>query len=254
MTQTLKRVKDFDYPVFTGGHFPTCLCQTTKVETQQNSLVRVGIVEDDPVLREALGQMIESVPSFQLLGTAATVKAGRALLSKHPDVVLMDLALPDGNGLELISSVQDTEPPIRIVVLTVFADVRSVVGAIEQGADGYLLKDSNIDQIVRAIDVVLSGGAPLSPAVAGHILAKVRTGAGKKAAKPTITLTPKELEVLEAIAAGRALKEVAAALSISTHTVGDHVKAIYRKLSVNSRSEAVFKAVQEGIISLDVKK
>lgn len=198
--------------------------------------------------------MIESVPNFQLLGKASTVKAGRALLANQPDVVLMDLALPDGNGLELISSVQGADPPIRVVVLTVFADVRSVVGAIEQGADGYLLKDSNIDQIVRAIEVVLSGGAPLSPAVAGHILARVRAGVGKKAAKPTITLTPKELQVLEAIAAGRALKEVAGMMSISTHTVGDHVKAIYRKLSVNSRSEAVFKAVQEGIISLDTTR
>jgi DNA-binding NarL/FixJ family response regulator len=213
--------------------------------------VTVGIVEDDPVLRECLGQMVEEVDGFRLFGSASTVAEGLGLLAKEPDILLLDLALPDGSGLELIAQARDTGSPTRLLVLTVFADVRSVVRAIEEGADGYLLKEADVDQIAAAIRTVLSGGAPISPAVAGHILAKLRNDAPRRPATPPVSLTAKETAVLEALASGKAHKEVAIQLSISQHTVGDHVKSIYRKLSVNSRGEAVYKAVQTGLIRMD---
>ncbi len=214
-------------------------------------MVTVGIVEDDPVLRECLGQMVSEVASFRLIGSAATVVEGLVLLDTSPDVMLVDLALPDGSGLDLIARARSTNSATRMLVLTVFADVRSVVTALEEGADGYLLKEANVDQIASSINVVLAGGAPISPAVAGHILARMRKNTEQKQATPVTTLTAKELLILELLASGKALKEVAAKQGISVHTVGDHVKAIYRKLSANSRGEAIYKAVQAGIIRLD---
>ncbi len=143
----------------------------------------------------------------------------------------------------------------KVIVISVFGDVRSVVRAIEEGADGYLLKDADAAHVAEAIETVLAGGAPLSPAVAGHILARMRRGpeaVPTAAAEPgAAALTAKEMQVLELLAKGRSFKEVAIAHRISQHTVGDHVKSIYRKLSVNSRGEAVFKAVQSGLIRME---
>lgn len=126
---------------------------------------------------------------------------------------------------------------------------------VEAGADGYLLKGSDAAEIGRAIRTVLDGGAPISPAVAGHILARVRGTALAAAphanpSAPKLTLTPGETEVLDALAKGFSYKEVARLRGTSYYTVADHVKAIYRKLAVNSRSEAVFEAVQAGLIKL----
>jgi DNA-binding NarL/FixJ family response regulator len=225
-----------------------------RISSDPIQIVTVGIVEDDPVLRECLGQMVSEVPNFQLVGLAASVAEGIVLLDLTPDVMLVDLALPDGSGLDLIARARSNNRATRMLVLTVFADVRSVVTAIEEGADGYLLKEATVDQIASSINVVLTGGAPISPAVAGHILARMRKSTEQKPLTSMISLTAKELLILELLASGKALKEVAAKQGISVHTVGDHVKAIYRKLSANSRGEAIYKAVQAGIIRLEEQK
>ena len=196
-------------------------------------MVRIAIVEDDAVLRQALGQMVAQVAGFALCGAGGTLAEGIALVNQQPDVLLLDLGLPDGSGLDLIAHAAAAAPDCRLLVLTVFADVRTVVAAIEAGADGSLLKESDVGQVAGAIETVLAGGAPISPAVASHILARVR---GER--PPTM-------------AGGLSLKEVALRHGISHHAVGDHVKAIYRKLSVNSRSQAVHKAVRSGIIRIE---
>ena len=196
-------------------------------------MVRIAIVEDDAVLRQALGQMVAQVAGFALCGAGGTLAEGIALVNQQPDVLLLDLGLPDGSGLDLIAHAAAAAPDCRLLVLTVFADVRTVVAAIEAGADGYLLKESDVGQVAGAIETVLAGGAPISPAVASHILARVR---GER--PPTM-------------AGGLSLKEVALRHGISHHAVGDHVKAIYRKHSVNSRSQAVHKAVRSGIIRIE---
>lgn len=234
-------------------------------QADQVGEVRIAVVEDDAVLRRALEAMVGQVAGFALDGSAGTVADGLELLrgAALPDVLLVDLGLPDGSGLELIDEARGHGDACRVLVLTVFADVRTVVDAIEAGADGYLLKDSGVEQVAAAIRTVMAGGAPISPAVAGHILARVRRDPGERRAgaaggaggaartEAPVPLTARETDILQELAAGRSLKEVAALHGISHHTVGDHVKSIYRKLAVNSRGQAVHKAVRSGLIRLD---
>lgn len=207
------------------------------------------------MLRNGVVDVVSAVDGFELTGAAGTVAEGRTLLAGAPDVLLVDLDLPDGSGLELIAAVRSAALASKVLVLSVFGDVRSVVRAIEEGADGYLLKDAEVGQVEAAIHSVCSGGAPISPAVASHLLARVREErplpAPPSASAGDARLTTRELAVLEALGAGWSFKETAQRHGVSVHTVGDHVKSIYRKLVVNSRSEAVYKAVQTGLIRLD---
>jgi DNA-binding NarL/FixJ family response regulator len=222
----------------------------TSAEPQSPSAAaRIAIVEDDTVLGQALAQSVGQVDGFELVGLAETLRDGLRLLEQRIDVLLVDLALPDGSGLDLITLAHQ-KLTCKILVISVFGDVRNVVRAIECGADGYLLKGADTLEVATAIRTVLAGGAPISPAVAGHILSRVRGAQRETAPKPAVTLTPKEVVILEHLAKGLSFKEVARLEDISHHTVGDHVKAIYRKLAVNSRSEAVFEAVQAGLIRL----
>jgi DNA-binding NarL/FixJ family response regulator len=219
--------------------------------SQDSPRARVAIVEDDAILREDLARVVELADGLEIAGVGDTLAAGRALVDAAPDVLLIDLALPDGNGVDLIREARGRVPNIKIIVVSIFGDSRSVVRAIEAGADGYLLKGAGEQQAEEAIRSVLGGGAPISPAVASHILMRMRErattapGAGLDA-----PLTEKETAVLSDLAKGFRYKEVARLHGISPHTVADHVKSIYRKLAVNSRSEAVFEAVQAGLIKL----
>jgi DNA-binding NarL/FixJ family response regulator len=220
--------------------------------TADRTHIRVAIVEDDPALRNHLTEIVTSVEGFAAAGTATTVAQGWKLAAQGCDVLLLDLALPDGSGLDIIRRARaEGLSDLKIIVISVFGDVRNVVQAIEAGADGYLLKGGDVADTERAIRDVIAGRAPISPAVAGHILARVRSSTETSAAPPLPSpLTDKETEVLIDLARGFSYKEVAHRLRISHHTVADHVKAIYRKLSVNSRSQAVFEAMQSGLIDL----
>ncbi len=219
-------------------------------ETPATGTIRVAIVEDDPVLRNHFIETIGQVEGFVIAGTAATLEDGIRLANANCEVLLLDLALPDGTGLDLIRQARAKGlADLKIIVISVFGDVKNVVHAIEAGADGYLLKGGDIHETERAIRDVVAGGAPISPAVAGHILARVRSSQPASASHSG-PLTEKETEVLADLAKGFSYKEVAVRLHISRHTVADHVKAIYRKLSVNSRSQAVFEAMQSGLIDL----
>jgi DNA-binding NarL/FixJ family response regulator len=211
---------------------------------------RVAIVEDDAILREDLVRVVTHADGLEIAGAAETLAAGRALMAGAPDVLLIDLALPDGNGVDLIREARARLPGIKIIVVSIFGDARSVVRAIEAGADGYLLKGAGEQQAEEAIRSVLGGGAPISPAVASHILTRMRERTATRGPAPDAPLTEKETAVLTDLAKGFRYKEVARLHGISPHTVADHVKSIYRKLAVNSRSEAVFEAVQAGLINL----
>jgi DNA-binding NarL/FixJ family response regulator len=212
---------------------------------------RIAIVEDDPILRENLVQLVTGAQGLDVAGMADTLAGGERLLAMAPDVLLIDLALPDGNGVELIALARARAPNIKIIVVSIFGDARSVVRAIEAGADGYLLKGGDPCDAEAAIRSVLNGGAPISPAVASHILTRMRQHAAVVRQELDAPLTEKEVAILADLAKGFRYKEVARLHAISPNTVGDHVKSIYRKLAVNSRSEAVFEAVQAGLIRLN---
>ncbi|MEZ5584372.1 MAG: response regulator transcription factor [Candidatus Competibacteraceae bacterium] len=217
----------------------------------------VLLVEDDQHTRERLARVIEGHPQLNLLAAVDCCSAARQVLAAHqPRVLLTDLGLPDGNGIELIREVQRNQPPTEVMVITVFGDEKHVISAIEAGASGYLLKDGGADYIGQSIMELLTGGSPISPAIARHVLRRFQrppepSPAPKQVAADAPKLTGREQEVLQLIAKGFSYGEIADMLNVSSHTITTHIKKIYQKLSVRSRGEAVFEATQMGLIKFD---
>lgn len=218
----------------------------------QSDRIPVLIVEDDLLTRQALIDKIEQDARLRVCGACGTVAEGRALLAGcDARVALMDLGLPDGDGTDLIRLAVDRDPPIEVMVITVFGDERHVVRAIEAGATGYLLKDADASAAARSIHDLLAGGSPISTSIARYLLRRFRREATPPAVQAAGHLTPREMEVLEVVSRGYSNAEIGSLLGLSLHTVNSHIKSIYRKLAVRSRSEAVFEAVQQGLIQID---
>lgn len=216
---------------------------------------RVLIVEDDAETRERLARAVSAAPRLRLCATAGTCAEARLRFSEHaPQAVLVDLGLPDGHGAALIRELAAQQPETLFMVITVFGDEAHVIEAIQAGASSYLLKDASAPQVARAIHEMLAGGSPISPGVARYLLQRMQTPAAEPAAvaprdEPPSRLSDRENDVLHLVAKGYAYAEIGNALGISINTVGSHVKQIYRKLAVSSRGEAVFEAMQRGLIS-----
>ena len=211
--------------------------------------ISVLVVEDEPEFLRLYCEAIMREPGFRLAGAVTTLAAALALVEQSvPDVLVVDLGLPDGNGADLIRRAARKRPDCDALVVTVFGDDQHVIDAIEAGATGYLLKDSPPGELVRCIRELREGGAPISPSIARRLLARMRAPVEKPAAPGASPLTEREAEILRLIAKGLGFAEVGGALGISAHTVVAHVKKIYRKLSVHSRGEAVFEATQLGLL------
>lgn len=213
---------------------------------------RLAIVEDDPVVREHFIEIISDKDGFDLVGVAPTLAKATDLLGQKPDLILLDIGLPDGSGLDFIETIRD-RCDAKILIFTSFGDRQTVVTAIRAGADGYLLKDSSTTQILDGIEATLQGGAPVSASAAVYLLDRLREGPSNldaDAASGESILTPREVELLELFAKGHSYKLAARELGISPLTVGNHVKSIYRKLAVHSRGEAVYEAVKSGQLKL----
>lgn len=208
----------------------------------------VLIVEDEPEFLRVYCEAITRDPGFSLVGAVTTFAAARALIEQSvPDVLVVDLGLPDGNGTELIRYLSSRRPDSDALVVTVFGDDQHVVDAIAAGATGYLLKDSPPGELVRCIRELREGGSPISPSIARRLLTRMRAPA-EKPVPDASPLSEREAEILKLVAKGLSFADVGAALGISAHTVVAHVKKIYRKLSVHSRGEAVFEATQLGLL------
>jgi DNA-binding NarL/FixJ family response regulator len=210
-------------------------------------LTSVLIVEDDESTRERFSRVISGHPQLELLGSAGDyVSACELLLKLNPDILLTDLDLPDGNGIDLIHEIKMRGLETEIMVISVFGDERHVVRAIEAGAGG------EADQIANAIFQLMNGGAPISPAIAQHLLKRFRNTKEKpveESSEHTMeALTKREQEILNFVSQGYTAHEIAEQINISHHTVNTHIRNIYSKLEVNSRAEAVMKGVQRGII------
>ena len=203
--------------------------------------VTIALVEDDDEARKRLVASIRTDPSLRLAGefrTGAEAIAGLAV--EVPDVFLVDLGLPDMPGLEIVRRIASQHPSCDILVVTIFGDEESVIGALEAGARGYLLKGALERDIAIDIRHLRDGGSPLSPVIARQVLKRLVPG---RSAQPAgALLTPRESEILNAIARGFSYAESANLLHISVQTVHTHLKNIYKKLAVHSKTEAVFEA------------
>jgi len=229
---------------------------------------RILIVEDDAIVRASLIERIEREPDMQVVGEANCLAAAHEALRRTQglvDVVLVDLGLPDGSGLEVIRTVRARDDATKVLVFTVFGDRKTISDALGVGADGFILKDSGAADLASAIRAASEGGVPISPKAAAQLLRAFRQAPPVPANAPAnpaasasahdspndYGLTLRERETLETLARGFTQREAADILGVSPHTIVSHVKAIYQKMAVNSRSEAVFEAIHAGIIKVE---
>ncbi len=221
------------------------------------SSINIVLVEDDAVTRRVLSVAIESEPTFRLMAALDCVSAAVQWLQTHQaDVLLTDLGLPDGSGIDVILACAQHNPNCDMMVITASSDEENVLSSIEAGATGYVLKDAGRLDIVRAITDLRAGGAPMSPTIARMVLSRVRGEKKNVPATPVssvpdlMALTKREATILDLIARGDSYGQVAKLLSVSVGTVQTHIKNIYGKLSVHSRGEAVFEAHRRGLLQL----
>jgi DNA-binding NarL/FixJ family response regulator len=216
---------------------------------------RVVLIEDDAEMRTFFEGCVTAHPDLELTASFGMLAPARRWLDEHPaDVLLTDLALPDGHGLALLQHVVRTQPACEVLVVSVFGDEDTVIACVEAGAVGYIQKDSTPADVGRIIVGVKHGESPISPMIARKLLARLRqrgapeVPAPAEPALPALELTPRESDVLELIARGYSYAEIARLQDISKHTVQSHIKNLYSKLAVHSRGEAVFEASRMGLL------
>ncbi|WP_137931269.1 response regulator [Mesorhizobium comanense] len=227
--------------------------------------MRLFVVEDDPYWQQAIRAIVEHRPDYRIVAMCSNLRQGlEAVQTESFDLMIVDLGLPDGSGIDVIRASRRRHPDAEILVATVFADEENVVAAIYAGATGYLVKEATPEQWSAAIDGLRAGHSPIDPKIARHILGAVQQrsrslmqpswslsspnahgGADDEAG---LKLSPREIEVLQLVAKGFTMIEVARFLKVSPHTTRTHAKAIYRKLEVSTRGEAVFEASVRGLI------
>jgi len=206
-------------------------------------MITVSIVEDDADIRESLSLLIDGTPGFSCINTYGSCEdALTGIEADPPDVALMDIGLPGMSGIEGIRLIKEMAPDIDIVVLTIHAESNHVFEALCAGACGYLLKDTPPAKLLEAIKETQDGGAPMSTKIARMVIGSFRT-------HPHAALTQRETEVLTELCKGKSYKMIADVLFISEETVRRHLKSIYKKLQVGSKSEAVAKALKEKLVA-----
>jgi DNA-binding NarL/FixJ family response regulator len=210
-------------------------------------MTRVLIADDHPLFRRALKDLIASLPDMEVVGEAAT--GGAVLeqaLAARPDVVVMDLKMPEVDGIEATRRLTDAIPEVAVLVLTMHEDDDSVFAAMRAGARGYLLKGAEQEEIVRAIEAVSSGQAIFGPGVAQRVVQYFSAGPASHP-EPFPELTPREREVLELISSGESNAVIARRLRISSKTVSNHISVIFTKLQVADRAQAIVQARRAGL-------
>jgi DNA-binding NarL/FixJ family response regulator len=208
------------------------------------ALIRLLIADDHPVVRDGLRAMLATQPDMEVVGEAATgIEAIERTRSLRPDVVLMDLQMPQLDGPAAIATLRDTDTAVHVLVVTTFGTDADIARAIDAGATGYLLKDAPREQLFTAIRAAAQGESVLSPTVATRVLGRMRASAQE-------ALSPRELEILGAVARGLSNKEIGRQLYVSEATVKTHLLRIFGKLGVDDRTAAVTVALERGIIRL----
>lgn len=214
--------------------------------------ISVLVVEDDAPTRWRISDALTREAEFRVAEAANLAEARQHVGGSLPDVLLTDLQLPDGNGMELIRDVRQRSETTEIMVISILGDEESVISAILLGANGYLLKDAFPTDIADTVRDLTRGHSPISASIARFIVRRTQARPGQPAHTDlnTAKLTRREIDILWGIAKGFSYADIADHLGISRQTVPGYIKNIYRKLEVNTRGEAVFEALQQGLIKL----
>jgi DNA-binding NarL/FixJ family response regulator len=212
-----------------------------KAMTATDSMpIRVCIVEDNDDMRESVAQVLNQTPGVQCMNTYASAEAAvRDLPAQKPDVALVDINLPGMNGIECVSRLKARLPQLQVLMLTRYEQSDMIFDSIRAGASGYLLKHTPADELIRAVEQVHAGGAPMTMQIARKVISHFQQI--QKPASEVEKLTPREQEVLTLLAKGYLYKEIAGNLGISINTLRNHLRTIYDKLHVHSRTEATVK-------------
>jgi DNA-binding NarL/FixJ family response regulator len=207
-------------------------------------MITVLIADDHAMVREGLRALLSSMEGYQLVGTASTgADAIREAVLLKPDLLVLDIGFPDLNGIEVVRRLTRAAPTIKILMLTMYDDDESILGAVRAGALGYVLKGADPDDLLRAITAVAAGEAIFGPGLARRALQAL--SAPREAA--FAELTRREREVLELIASGMSNAAIAGKLGLSTNTISNHISSIFSKLQVESRAEAIVRARSAGL-------
>lgn len=207
-----------------------------------NPPIRILLADDHPSLRDGLASILHSQPDLTVVAEAGT---GREAVEKaklfKPDVMIVDLRMPDGDGIQTIKELASSHPEIKTLVLTTYDNEEDIFCALEAGARGYILKDTTRQEIIESVRQVHAGSRFLPPAIAARLADRM--------IRPT--LTPRELDVLRLVSRGRTNKEMAAAMFVSEETIKTHMKGLFQKLGVHDRAEAVGIALQRGLLRIE---
>lgn len=208
--------------------------------------IRILVADNHPIVREGLIAILDTQEDFEVVGEAASGAEALDLIKMlKPDVLLLDLEMPDTDGLAVLQSLKEQESDVRAIVFTVFDTDDRIMSAVQTGAKGYILKGAPRDQIFNAVRIVNQGGSLLEPVVASKLMEQVN-----RTRNDPDDLTPRELEVLPLLATGQLNKEIADTLDITERTVKFHVSSILGKLGAGNRNEAVSIAAQRGLIRM----
>lgn len=214
--------------------------------------IRVLLADDHAVVRKGIRDFLQEDPEIAVVAEASNGEDAVRLAGEHlPHVAVLDIQMPKMNGIDATTSIKAQFPGVRVLILTAYEEDPYVFALLRAGADGYVLKNADADDIVRAVKLVASGGKVLDPAVAGKVMAQMTTGKPAGASEQIEPLSDRELDVLRLAAQGLTNKAIGQALQISDRTVQGHLANIYGKLGVASRTEAVTTALRLGWIVLE---
>ncbi|MGD2158667.1 MAG: response regulator transcription factor [Anaerolineales bacterium] len=216
-----------------------------------NEVIRVVVVDDHALFRAGLTSLLSDLPGIKIVGEAGNgIEALKVVERTQPDVVLLDVNMPGMDGVETVRKLCKNKG-LRIIMLTISKHHDDLIGAIQAGADGYLLKNAEPDELYNALKLVVSGKSILSPEVTGQVFQMINV-LGDRGSTTDSILTQREMEVLECLSDGMTTAEIAEALVISENTVKTHVRHVLEKFGASNRAEAVSKALQMGLIGTDL--